>query len=155
MRFREASRRPIALAIPLLVVVGILFLPWPDGRGKPFGQWVRQTAGDLQRDLVRLSSSERRLEFQANLNTPEAGEFVLPLSVREMLTILRKRGLPEYRISSVLASDEWTKQQIVASAWPKRLEPEAAALFLANDELIAGNCDLVERQEVVTLVYCH
>lgn len=151
----HSIRRLISLVVPAFVLIATLYLPWPNGEGRPFGSWVWKTRGDLIFVGKRLASSDGWTSFNANLNTPRAGEFVLPPSVREMLDMLRRHGLPTYEISSAFHGNGWVVQQIVASAWPKRYEPGAAARFLMNGEPVPGNCDLIERQETVALVYCH
>jgi len=155
MELPHSVQRFISLVVPAAVLTATLFLPWPNGEGPPFWGWVWKTREDIAFVATHIASRDGWTSFTANLDTPQAGEFILPPSVQEMLDMLRRRGLPAFEISTTLYANEWVRQQIIASAWPKRFEPGTAARFLAKDEAIPVNCDLIERQETVTLVYCH
>jgi hypothetical protein len=68
--------------------------------------------------------------------------------------MLRGHGVQQYRVSVSIAGDAWEYQQIVASAWPRRLEKEAKALFVLNAEPITPGCHVIEKQKEVSFVYC-
>jgi hypothetical protein len=71
-----------------------------------------------------------------------------------MLAMLRGHGVEQYRVSVPIAEDAWGYQQIVASAWPRKLEREAKARFILNTEPVTPGCHLIEKQSEVSLVYC-
>lgn len=146
-------RDTASLAFSGFIFIVLLFMPWLDGgRESPFYRGVATTVGDL--NGTALASLRSLNAFQSRLNQPRTGEDVLPTSVREMLAMLRSHSLERYRISDAIAADSWVFQQIVASAWPRKLEPDSSARFILNTERLASGCSLVDRQTEVSLVYC-
>ena len=93
-------------------------------------------------------------DFQANINTPQTGEYVVGPTVQEMLAMLRGHGVERYQLSDSIAADTWVLQQIVASAWPRTLEKDAKARFVLNAEPVVTGCVLIDKQREVSLVYC-
>lgn len=73
-----------------------------------------------------------------------------------MLAILKGegRGVKRYSVSDAIAADEWTLQQLVSSAWPRKFERNANARFLYNTEPLPPGCSPIERREDVSLAYC-
>lgn len=139
--------------LSFLVFVVILFVPWPDGGGRQrFYAAVLATFRDVNTTAVRVL--KRFDAFQADIAGAEAGEYVLPSKVREMAAMLRRHGVKQYQVSDSIASDAWVLQQIVASAWPRRLEKDARGRFFLNGEPIPPACIPVDRLREVSLVYC-
>jgi hypothetical protein len=94
--------------------------------------------------------------FQLNLNTPHAGEHVLPSAVQEMLALLRNHQVVSYKISEKIMNDTLLHQRIVESAWPRRMSPESNYKLIFIPELDnSHNCREVERRKEVVLVFCH
>jgi hypothetical protein len=139
-------------ALAIAVCIAVLFIPWPDGDGPPFVRSVATTILELNRTTVRMLG--RFAAFQADIATPQSGEFVLPNRVQDMLAMLRAHGVKRYQLSPAIAADAWDLQQIVVSSWPRKLEPDANARFLLNHEPLTPGCVLVDRRREVSLVYC-
>jgi hypothetical protein len=150
---RNAYRTTASLVFSILAFTSVLAVPWPDGGPQRFYGSVEATLRDLNGTAGRVLLGGFGT-FQANINRPQPAENVLPGWVQEMLAMLRRHGIEQYKISSAIASDDWVRQQIVASAWPRKLEPSAAVSFVLNDEPVAPGCTVVERQRDVSLVYC-
>ena len=144
---RDAGNGVLATA----VFVAALFVRWPDAQ-QPFYQAVGRTSRDLNVAVARGVTEFGA--FHANLNTPLSGEYVLPASVLEMLAMLRTHGIERYQISDTIAADAWVAQQIVVSAWPRKLERDARARFVHNAEPVPAACRLIEKRREVTLVHC-
>jgi hypothetical protein len=145
-------RNTASLIFSVVIYVVIVFVPWPGASGWRFFRSVGETIRDLNR--TALSIPGRFEAFQANINTPRAGEYVLPTPVQEMLTMLRGHGVERYQLSDSIAADSWNLQQIVASAWPRKLEKDAKATFVLNAEPPIPGCTLIDKQRQVSLVYC-
>ena len=64
------------------------------------------------------------------------------------------RFLSVLTTSESIEADSWGFQQIVTSAWPRKLEKEAKAEFVLNGEPVLSSCQLVDKQREVSLVYC-
>jgi hypothetical protein len=151
-RWRDARRRPrqtVSLMFAVVIWLLILFLPWPDGG---LFRSAEITIRSLNTTAISVLGNFRA--FQADINNPQTGERVLPVRVQEMLTMLRGHGLDEYRVSAPIAEDAWGFQQIVASAWPRKLEKAARASFVLNVEPVAPGCTVIEKQTEVSLVDC-
>jgi len=145
-------RNTESLVFSVLIIVAILFMPWEDGGQSPFYSSVGGTIRTLNGTAVTML---RRFDaFQADINKPHSDESILPIRVQEMLTMLRGHGVERYRVSESIEADSWGFQQIVASAWPRKLEKEAKAEFVLNGEPVLSNCQLVDKQREVSLVYC-
>jgi hypothetical protein len=147
--------RLLSTAFEILIFIVTLMVPWPGAGGQPtFFKSIVITAGDLAKSGATVLTGGFAA-FQANLNTPRAGEErVLPVNVQEMLAMVRDRHLDRYEISSGVAADAWYAQQIVASAWPSRREADAAWRFAMNSEPMKAGCTLTERRTEVYLVHC-
>jgi hypothetical protein len=152
-----AALRPNLLSMPFEILIFILTLmvPWPGAGGQPtFFKSIVITVGDLAKSGARVLTGGFPA-FQANINTPRAGEErVLPVSVLEMLAMVRSHHLERYEISDGVAADPWSAEQIVASAWPSKREADAAWRFAMNSEPLAPDCTLTERRTEVYLVHC-
>jgi hypothetical protein len=68
--------------------------------------------------------------------------------------MLDARGLDSYRLAPSMYSNDWVIQQVTAFAWPRRLDPDAHALFLWNEDAVPAGCTLEERAREVRLVVC-
>jgi hypothetical protein len=137
-----------------MIVFGVLlWLPWPGGIGHwSFYRSVLSTIRDVHRSAGNALAAPA--VFQANLNTSRAGEYVLPVSVREMVAMLEAHKMERYALSDRVAADVWVYQQIVASAWPRRLERDANARFVRIAEPTTPGCSLIESRTEVSLVHC-
>jgi hypothetical protein len=78
----------------------------------------------------------------------------IPGSVLEMVAVLDRRGLATYRLSASIVANNWVYQQMIATAWPRTLEPHARALFILPGEGVPPNCTLTDKEEDVSLVSC-
>jgi len=146
-------RNTASLVFSVVIYIAILLSHWPGGAGQwRFFTSAEATVRDLDRSVV--TSLGRFRAFQADLNTAQAGEDVLPSTVREMLTMLRGHGVERYQLSDSVAHDAWGFQQIVASAWPRKLEKDAKARFVLNTEPPIPGCVVIEKQRQVSLVHC-
>jgi hypothetical protein len=156
-RIRADVTRPYrdgaALALSVVVFGVLLWIPWPGGIGHwSFYRSVVSTIRDVHRSAARAVGAPA--VFQANLNTPRAGEDVLPVSVREMVAMLEAHEVDRYGLSDRVASNVWVYQQVVASAWPRRLERDANAKFVRIAEPTTPGCSLIESRTEVSLVHC-
>lgn len=134
------------------ILLAILLMPWPGGSPQPLVAAITSTIQELN---VSTKNALRRFRaFQTDVNTPQSGEQVLPGRVQAMLALLRRHGVKQFQISGSIAADEWVYQQIVASAWPRKLEKDAKARFLLNPEPIGLGCVLVDKQGNLSFVYC-
>ena len=146
-------RSTASLAFSVVIYIAIVLSHWPGGAGQwRFFTSAEATVRDLDRSVV--TSLGRFRAFQADINTAQAGEDVLPSTVREMLTMLRGHGVERYQLSDSVARDPWGFQQIVASAWPRKLEKDAKARFVLNSEPVMPGCVVIEKQRQVSLVHC-
>jgi fibro-slime domain-containing protein len=153
-RHGTTLRRHITSVLaPAVALIVTLFLPWPGGPGS-FLSSIEATVRDLNGTVTGILTGGFQT-FQANLDTPQAGEQqALPLEVLEMLTMLRDHGVERYQISNALAANAWVLQQIVASAWPRRLDTQAQARFIRIAEPLAPDCTPIDKRTVVSLVHC-
>jgi hypothetical protein len=93
--------------------------------------------------------------FRANLDTPHAGEArAIPARVLTMVELLDRYGPDRYALSPAVSENNWVHQQMVATAWPRRLERDAPERFILSTEPIPVSCHLVESEGEVTLVRC-
>lgn len=136
------NRRKLWIAIILAAFV-ILYRP-------PIGKSIE----NVFRSALHVARDFKT--FQSNLETPNAGEHVLPPSVREMLTLLRAHRLDTYRVSEgIAAADEaLIYQRIVESAWPRRMDPRSGHEFRFVFEPATSGCTQIERKKEVALVFC-
>jgi len=145
-------RNTASLVFSVSIVIVTLVLPWPDGAYQLSFRAVESTARHLNTSAMKVLGSFGA--FQADINSPHSGEYVLPRRVQEMLAMLRAHAVEQYRVSDLIAGDAWGYQQIVASAWPSKLEKAAKAGFVLNQEPITAGCTLIEKQSEVSLVDC-
>lgn len=95
--------------------------------------------------------------FQSNLNTPQAGEHVLPMPVKEMLVFLRTHQVDTYDLSEQIKRREHMEvyQRIVESAWPKRPNVDSRYKLMFVRELENySRCKIIERGKEAALVIC-
>jgi hypothetical protein len=95
--------------------------------------------------------------FQSNLNTPHAGEHILPPAVQEMLAFLGTHQMDSYQLSEQIRNEKnvLIYQRIVESAWPRRTDPESNyKLILVNELDDYSNCEVKERGKEAALVFC-
>jgi PA14 domain len=156
-RITADVRRPYgdraALAFSVVVFGVLLCVPWPGGIGHwSFFRSVVSTIRDVHKSAANALAAPA--VFQANLNTPRAGEEVLPVSVREVVAMLETHELERYALSDRVAANVGVYQQVVASAWPRRLERQAKMRFLRNVEPNTPGCSLIESRTEVSLVHC-
>lgn len=143
-----AARTP--LVVPFALLAAILLAPWADG-GRLY-QAVGNTFLQLNRTTVTML---RALAiFRGNINTPQAGEYVVGSTVTEAAAMLRSHGVERYRVSTLIANNEWVYQQIVASGWPRRLENDAKVGFVFNNEQVGAGCNVIDRRQELSLVHC-
>lgn len=149
-RGARGYRSNLAFAASLVVWLALLFLPGGEGG---LYRAVVETTGELH---AAVFGGLRNLPlFRSNLNTPRAGErAVLPGAAVEVVAMLDAHGLSTYRLSPSMYGNNWLIQQVVASAWPRKLEPDAHALFIWNDDGIPAGCTLRDRATEVRLVAC-
>jgi hypothetical protein len=156
-RIRADVTRPYrdgaAFAFSVVIFGVLLWVPWPGGIGHwSFYRSVVSTIRDVHRSAAKAVGAPT--VFQANLNTPRAGEEVLPVSVREMVAMLEAHNVERYALSDRVAANVWVYQQIVASAWPRRLERDAKARFVHIAEPATPGCSQIESRTEVSLVHC-
>lgn len=144
------SRSRAAFALSCLVIAAILVLPWPRGG------LLRAVAVTVKEYQIRpLAALRDPQAFQANLRTPGAGEAeTIPAEALAVRALLERHGLARYRLSPALTNDSWVLQQTVATAWPRRLEPDAAVVFLRAGEEVPAGCAAADGQGEVTLARC-
>jgi hypothetical protein len=158
-RLRDASasagyRNPARAIFSVAVLIVVLALPWPDGRGRPLLARVVTALGALNRTAAAALADFGA--FQKNLDTPRAGEEVLPFWTQEVMVMLRSSGrsVDRYQLSDSIAAQDFVLQQVVASAWPRRLERGAKAIFILNTEPVQTGCEAIDRRTEVSLVHC-
>jgi hypothetical protein len=139
-----------SLAFSALVFAAILATPWPEGRGSPLFRSVDATVRDLARAIGHAAIDPRG--FQANLVVPLSGEEVIGPMAEEAVTMLRGRSVDRYELSQGVAASDWTYQQIVATAWPRKREAAAHVRVVLSTEPTA--CQLLQQGRYVSLVYC-
>ena len=137
-------------AAPGVFFVAILFTPW--AVGGPFFRSIENTFRVLNETAIKTVAGYSA--FRTNLDTPQTGEYVLGSRVEEMLAMLRRHAVQEYRVSAAIAENSWVLQQIVASGWPRKLELDAKRIFVLNTEPALPGCSVIDRQREVSLVYC-
>ena len=147
----NSYRDTASLVFSIAVFIAIMFVPWPSSP-QPFFRAVETTSGDLNRTALRMLG--RFEAFQADLNNPQTGEYVLERKVQEILTMLRRHGVERYRVSNAIAESPTVLQEIVAAAWPRKLEGDAKAEFAFSAEPAIPGCTLIDKQPEVSLVYC-
>ena len=142
-----------ALAFSVVIFGVLLCVPWPGGIGHwSFFRSVVSTIRDVHRSAAKAVGAPA--VFQANLNTPRAGEEVLPVSVREMVAMLEAHNVERYALSDRVSANVWVYQQTVASAWPRRLERDAKARLVRIAEPTTPGCSVIESRTEVSLVHC-
>jgi hypothetical protein len=143
-------RRRVALGFSVFAYAVLLFLPT--------GGWglldaVVATTRRVNGSVIAMTRHVSA--FQSNINTPRAGEQqVLPPRVLAMVAMLERHGLSRYQLSDAVAADEWSRQQMIASAWPRTNEPDANARFVLNGEPVHPGCTVLDSRKDVSLVYC-
>ena len=148
---REVVIRSVTTqAVPAVCFIAIMFTPW--AVGGTFFRSVENTFLVLNETAIRTVAGYA--VFRDNLETPQTGEQVLGSRVEEMLAMLRGHGVQKYRVSAAIAENSWVLQQIVASGWPRKLEPDAKPTFVLNTEPPLPGCSVIDRQREVSLVYC-
>jgi hypothetical protein len=150
-------RDPLHLLACALIGAVILVLPWPVGRvgnGQTFAGAVAATTRELHRSAYSALAAHQA--FRANLDTPGSGEDVLPVRVREGLSILGNEGsgVRRYAMSAGISGNLWVFQQMVASAWPRKLESGAEARFQLVSEPLPPGCSVIASRKEVLLAYC-
>jgi hypothetical protein len=147
----SASRAYVSMAALVVSAVIVVTAVSPPGR-------ELLTAGYetfVEVHGTALSAVSRFRAFQHDLNSPRSGEEVaIPERVRAMVAVLDRRGLTKYRLSASIASNDWVFQQMVATAWPRTLEPAASTLFLLTSEPIPDGCTVIDQEAEVSLAAC-
>jgi hypothetical protein len=139
-----------ALAMSLAAYAALLFVPQS---GYQLWSSITSTARELH--VASFESVRRIGAFSADLNTPRAGEpQAIPETALEVAALLERHGLQHYRLSPAIRDNGWALQQVIATAWPKTLEPDAEALFLWDEDRMPGGCTFIDRAKEVTLVRC-
>ena len=145
-------RNTPALVFSVFIMIAIPFMPWEEAGHYPFFKAVEGTIRTLNGTATTMLG--RFEAFQADINNPQTDESILPDSVREMLSMLRRHDVDRYQLSDSIVANPWVFQQTVASAWPRKLEKDAKARFVLSGEPVIPNCQLIEKQREVSLVYC-
>jgi len=93
-----------------------------------------------------------------NIFSPNSGQEVLPVQVRQMLSLLQTHHIASYQLSNQLDLNLLIKQRIVESAWPIKMDKRSPYLLGLVEEIkrtpIWRNCAVIDQREDVTLVYC-
>jgi hypothetical protein len=141
---------PAAFAVSVAACVALLLLPrGPWGLLDTLMGTARQLGAATSVSLTHFST------FRANLDTPHAGEArAIPARVLTMVELLDRYGPDRYALSPAVSENNWVHQQMVATAWPRRLERDAPERFILSTEPIPVSCHLVESEGEVTLVRC-
>ena len=145
-------RNTASLVFSVFIFVAIPFMPWEEAGRYPFFKAVEGTVKTLNGTAITMVG--RFEAFQADINRPQTDESILPSRVQEMLSLLRGHAVDEYQLSDSIVADSWVFQQMVASAWPRRLEKGARARFVLDGEPDMPGCRLIDKQREVSLVYC-
>ncbi len=86
---------------------------------------------------------------------PGSGLQVLPEQVLQMLKLIKKYDLQDYKVSTAIRRNSLVYQRIIESAWPVRLALNSHYQFRLNTEAPAGEqCKVLGRQKDVSLDYC-
>jgi hypothetical protein len=160
------------LLLILVLMIGIhnRVSEWSDLRDRRFSAQALPREGHVSSQVpVPSDSDERRLPPNTSvisglirygqtrlhdLITPNSGEWVLPFSVRDMLTLLRRYDIQEYALSHQILADEEVKQHIVESAFPRRMLPSAAYLLALVEEQLPSNCRPLATKDGVQIAAC-
>jgi hypothetical protein len=131
----------ILLAIPVLIL--LLFNTQTINSLVQLRRWNLNAVQDYKHTLLELF-------------TPNSGQEVLPDRVRQMLQLLQKHHIEEYRLSSQLAADMRIQQRIVESAWPVREDASSPHLLGSIEEIKKDpSCTVVDQEKDVALAYCN
>lgn len=114
--------------------------------------------------------------------TPGSGQEVLPFEVQEMVSLIDKHQLPDYRLSKQLDKNLLIHQRMLEAAWPSKMDVSTSPLihsldlsdinlplpldhtvssylFISVNERNIAEDDpeftLIDKREKVALVYCH
>lgn len=129
------------VAIPVLVIV--LFSTTIIDTGAQLKQWNLNTAQNYKRTLI-------------DIFTPNAGQNVLPITVRRMLSLLQDNNITSYRLLDHLYQDPLIMQRIVESAWPIKLDNASPYILRSLDEINNDSrCIEIDHRKEVALDYCH
>jgi len=147
-RYRSAAAAAGAAA----VWVALLATPWPGGGPPLFVTAVTARIRDL--NVIASGALRQFSTLQHHVGTPHAGEEVLPDRVLAMVAMLDAAHVRQYQLSAAIAADAWVFQQMVATAWPRTLEPTAHDRFVLETDSVPPRCRRVDHNKDVWLVAC-
>ncbi len=107
------------------------------------------------RDL-NLSTYHHVPPALAQLFKPGSGQEVLPIQVRQMLSLIQTHQMANYRLSKTFDEDGWISQRMTEAAWPVVKENTSPYLFGAFEEFEGyPGCMVIDQLKDVALGYCH
>ena len=133
---------PIAATTAVLVISAFLY-----------PQTV-QTLNILGRAGELLLSPKSLISRSLQMQTPQAGEQVLPPAVQSMLALLRTNGISTYRYSETIAANEEIRQRLIEGAFPVRYDAASFSHLRINGEEATPGCKPLASREGVALVHC-
>jgi hypothetical protein len=116
---------------------------------------ILKTVGHLFYATVEVLQNMK--EFNRNLNASHAGETILPTSVQEMLSLLRKHDVGSFQITEHIRTSDhgFIYQRLVESAWPRKIsETSKIKITFISDIHSLVNCEPLECGREVALVLC-
>lgn len=156
---RPAERRPTtesrrhAGLVRRGAAVGLLVLIVFGSRNAGQSRYV-ESDQEWWRTLIALASGEQARSALRDLVTPNSGEQVLPPLVRDMLALLRQRGIQEYALSPQISADPLLHQRIVESAFPRMMVSTAPYLLARVGEPLSAKCNSVAVEKGIELAAC-
>jgi hypothetical protein len=105
---------------------------------------------------ITVPSVQHPKTVLTNLFTPDSGQEVLPIPVQNMLEMLHKHMLENYKLSPEFSINAEIMQRMVEAAWPIKLEMDSPFIFINTDETDQyQDCVIIDDSEDLTLVDCH
>jgi hypothetical protein len=101
--------------------------------------------------LCHLSSIQKVKE---DLQTPFAGEYVLPSEVQVMIALLRAFRVETFKYSAAIQDNLLFRQRLTEGAYPLRVSETSHILVYFQGEPIPGTCKTLAVREGVAIAYC-
>ena len=138
----RSSRVPVfRLIVAAVLAIVLLRTPAPN------------TLADLAR--ANLSTALHPELVLGDLFRPNSGQEVLPVQVRQALSLLQMHQVTSYRLSKQLDSNPLLRQRTIESAWPIQISPTSAyRLALLGETGSDVGCVVVDQREDIALEYC-
>jgi hypothetical protein len=89
-----------------------------------------------------------------DLQTPLAGEYVLPPEVQVMIALLRTSRVETFRYSAAIQANLLFRQRLVEGAYPLRVTETSHFLVYFLDEPMPGVCKTLAVREGVAIAHC-